>query len=103
MHILLISGEFPPMQGGVGDYTREMARAFTAHGHEASIVIPALLAGAYREGSAELWNVLPVTRDWRWGCWGEILSTACSRNSTYSGHLPRSQATLPLPQGGPSP
>lgn len=38
MKICLISGEFPPMQGGVGDYTREMARAFAALGHQVVVV-----------------------------------------------------------------
>ena len=38
MHILLISGEYPPMQGGVGDYTQEMAREFVAQGHQVSVL-----------------------------------------------------------------
>ncbi len=30
MRVLLITGEFPPMQGGVGDYTHEIARGLAA-------------------------------------------------------------------------
>ena len=74
MRILLISGEFPPMQGGVGDYTREMARAFAACGHEVFVLIPASLADAH-EGKTPLpWRVFPIVRNWGWGCWRSILS-----------------------------
>ena len=33
MRIGLISGEYPPMQGGVADFTRELGRAFVAQQH----------------------------------------------------------------------
>jgi len=33
MRIGLITGEYPPMQGGVADFTREIARAFADMGH----------------------------------------------------------------------
>ncbi len=33
MRIGLISGEYPPMQGGVADFTREIGRAFVDMGH----------------------------------------------------------------------
>jgi glycosyltransferase involved in cell wall biosynthesis len=73
MRILLISGEFPPMQGGVGDYTREMARAFTALGHAVWVLAPEALRAEYagnRHG--EEWQVLAAVQDWRWGCWAQI-------------------------------
>jgi glycosyltransferase involved in cell wall biosynthesis len=38
MKIGLVTGEFPPMQGGVGAFTQELARAFDAAGHEVHIV-----------------------------------------------------------------
>jgi glycosyltransferase involved in cell wall biosynthesis len=38
MRIGLISGEYPPMQGGVADYTRELAVALAALGHEVYIL-----------------------------------------------------------------
>ena len=74
MHILLISGEFPPMQGGVGDYSREMARAFAAQGHEVSVLVSQSLADAYGQVDREPWHVLPVARDWKWGCWRQIMN-----------------------------
>lgn len=72
MRIALLSGEYPPMQGGVGDYTREMARAFAAQGHVVSVIVPQSLASAYGEPDKAPWRVLPVVADWRWGCWRAV-------------------------------
>ena len=73
MRILLISGEFPPMQGGVGDYTREMARAFTALGHAVWVLIPKALHAEYADDRhGEEWQVLAAIRNWRWSCWAQI-------------------------------
>ena len=41
MKIGLITGEYPPQQGGVGDFTRELARALIAAGHEAQVITTA--------------------------------------------------------------
>lgn len=38
MKIGLITGEFPPMEGGVGAFTQELAKAFQALGHEVHIL-----------------------------------------------------------------
>ncbi len=38
MRIGIISGEYPPMQGGVGDYSREFGRALVALGHEVFVL-----------------------------------------------------------------
>lgn len=38
MRIGLIAGEYPPMQGGVGDFTRQLALAFAAAGHEPHVI-----------------------------------------------------------------
>ncbi len=73
MRILLISGEFPPMQGGVGDYTREMARAFTILGHAVWVLAPEALRAEYaNQRHGEEWQVLATIRNWRWGCWAQI-------------------------------
>lgn len=73
MRIVLVSGEYPPMQGGVGDYTREMAREFAAQGHTVWVVVSNALATAYAEREALPWRVLPVVEDWRWRCWRSIV------------------------------
>ncbi len=38
MRIGLITGEYPPMEGGVGAFTQELARALVAAGHEVHIL-----------------------------------------------------------------
>ena len=38
MKVLLVTGEYPPMQGGVGDYTKELALAFARAGAEAHVL-----------------------------------------------------------------
>ncbi len=77
MRVALVSGEYPPMQGGVGDYTREMARAFAAAGHAVSAIVPRSLASAYVEPGGLSWRVLPVVEDWRWGCWRTVSEAVC--------------------------
>lgn len=75
MRILLVSGEYPPMQGGVGDFTREMARALTAQGHAVWVAVPASLAPTYEGREAMPWRVLPVVANWGWGCWHTVVRT----------------------------
>ena len=38
MRVLLVTGEYPPMQGGVGDYTRELGIALVALGVEVHVL-----------------------------------------------------------------
>ena len=48
MKLCLVTGEFPPMQGGVGDFTNELGKALAELGVEVSIVTPARIA-TYRQ------------------------------------------------------
>lgn len=48
MRILLITGEYPPMQGGVGDYTRELGIALAAAGVEVHVLAPARALASHR-------------------------------------------------------
>lgn len=59
MRVLLITGEFPPMQGGVGDYTSEIARGM-AREHAVRVLTSRLAAG---NSSAD---VLPLAAKWDW-------------------------------------
>ena len=38
MRIGLVTGEFPPMEGGVGAFTEQLGRALKALGHEVHII-----------------------------------------------------------------
>ena len=69
MRICLISGEYPPMQGGVGDYTREMARAMSARGHQI-VVVTSIHAAAQQKD--EDFTLLPVVSDWGWSVWKSL-------------------------------
>ncbi len=63
MRIGFITGEYPPMQGGVGAFTQEMARAVAALGHEVR-VLTSVHAG---NGGADGVPVDAVIERWRWG------------------------------------
>jgi len=56
MRIGLVTGEYPPMEGGVGAFTEQLARALAARGHEIHIITSraARPADAPRRASALL-------------------------------------------------
>ncbi len=70
MRLALLSAEYPPMPGGVGDYTRRLGEALLQIGHEVTIITGS--------GPAANTSMLPVIRiaeaGWGWGCWPAILS-----------------------------
>jgi glycosyltransferase involved in cell wall biosynthesis len=67
VRILFVSGEFPPMQGGVGDYTREIGLALRDLGCEVHV------ATSTMGGPVPGLTVHPVIERWNWGCWGTLL------------------------------
>ncbi len=67
MKVLFVSGEFPPMQGGVGDYTREIGLALHALGCQVHVVT------STRAGPAARLTVHPIVERWNWSCWSTIL------------------------------
>ena len=69
MRIGLIAGEYPPMQGGLGDYTRELARALAQAGHEPHVLCPFVEGASAIENSALGQHGLTVHRlvsHWDW-------------------------------------
>ncbi|HDQ73690.1 MAG TPA: glycosyltransferase [Chloroflexi bacterium] len=89
MRIGLISGEYPPMQGGVGDFSAQLARSLADLNHEVHVVTTDLPDPAPSTdgapstddaGSADGASGVMVHRvitGWGWGCWGEIMELAC--------------------------
>lgn len=75
MRIGLVTGEFPPMEGGVGAFTEQLARAMSEFGHEIHVITSRLArpAGASRKPS-ELFEPLDLGyarlhargNRWRW-------------------------------------
>jgi glycosyltransferase involved in cell wall biosynthesis len=71
MKIGLITGEYPPQQGGVGDFTREVARALVAAGHEAQVITGCAKheAGCRNEDGVVVRRVIS---SWGIRCWPQI-------------------------------
>jgi glycosyltransferase involved in cell wall biosynthesis len=67
MKVLFVTGEFPPMQGGVGDYTREIGLALRDLGCQVRVL------SSTQAGPVEGLTVHPSVDNWRWSSWGTIL------------------------------
>jgi glycosyltransferase involved in cell wall biosynthesis len=75
MKIGLITGEYPPQQGGVGDFTRELARALIAAGHEAQVITASTKQDA-GSGVEDGVIVQRVINSWGTRCWQQIADVA---------------------------
>jgi glycosyltransferase involved in cell wall biosynthesis len=67
VNILFVTGEFPPMQGGVGDYTREMGLALAELGCHVQVVTTT------RAATLPGLDVQTIVEHWNWGCQRTIL------------------------------
>jgi glycosyltransferase involved in cell wall biosynthesis len=88
MRIGLISGEYPPMQGGVGDFTHELAQALLDLGHEVHVITRVecgdegqrtkdrLPPAAHRAHVARL-TVHPIVSHWGWRSYNRVIDLAC--------------------------
>jgi glycosyltransferase involved in cell wall biosynthesis len=65
MRIGLIAGEYPPMQGGLGDFTRQLALAFAAAGHEPH-VIAKFIKGTPAQETEQGVMVHRLVTAWNW-------------------------------------
>jgi hypothetical protein len=78
MRLGLITGEYSPQQGGVGDFTHELARALNAAGHEAQVVTttinhqPSAISPSQKDGVL----AQRVISSWGMPCWGDIAAIA---------------------------
>ena len=78
MNIGLMTGEYPPMQGGVGDYTHALAHALAALKVEVHIFTRSDRSAVYRPPSAIV--VHPVIKRWSFPALLQIRSLAQSLN-----------------------
>ena len=67
MKVLFVTGEFPPMQGGVGDYTRELGLALLDLGCQVHVLTST--GGGHTAGL----SVHPVIDRWSWGSYRRLL------------------------------
>jgi glycosyltransferase involved in cell wall biosynthesis len=79
MRIGLIAGEYPPDQGGVGDFTHELGRALASLGHEVHVITSESANQRISESriaNHESLAIHRVIKSWGWGCWRQILTQA---------------------------
>ncbi|MGQ9501868.1 MAG: glycosyltransferase family 4 protein [Anaerolineae bacterium] len=69
MRVCLLTGEYPPMQGGVGDHTWHLARRLSAMAIEVAILTS---CRAMPPDATSGIVVHPVITSWGWRCWPQI-------------------------------
>ncbi len=69
MRIGLVTGEYPPMQGGVGDFTRELGRALKDLGHDVTVITASSISGQIAGSPIP---VEPIIPKWTHVCWRMI-------------------------------
>ncbi len=70
MRVCLVTAEYPPQQGGVGDYTRALAQALARQG--ASVVVLTTAGAAATDDAAEPVPVERRVRGWGWRAWADL-------------------------------
>ncbi len=75
MRIGLISGEYPPDRGGVGDFTARLGRALAQLGHQVHVITSRSASEDISDGTGQV-SVHRVVRNWGWGCWTQVLAAA---------------------------
>ena len=66
--VLMLSGEFPPLAGGVGDYTARVVEALRELGHEVAALTGVLPTGL-QDAQPPAWRWV---RSWGFGCWRTV-------------------------------
>src|SRR5512147_603724 len=69
MRIGQITGEYPPMQGGVGAFTQELSRALAALGHDMYIFTDHRAANGHKN---DFVHVTADAHTWGWGTLSRI-------------------------------
>jgi glycosyltransferase involved in cell wall biosynthesis len=67
LSVCFVTGEFPPMQGGVGDYTRALAQALARLGQRVAVVTS--VKGDWSEPGI---STYPVVKTWDYSSWGHV-------------------------------
>ncbi len=73
-NVLFVTGEYPPMVGGVGRFTAELARALQAQGAQIAVLTDKQVAASAEPNAV---RVLPQRNRWGWGILTDI--PACAR------------------------
>jgi len=75
MRVLFVTGEYPAMQGGVGDYTRQLSQALGARRVDVHVLTDANAGGDHlrRPSGAYEPTVHPIIDQGGWALWGFAL------------------------------
>ncbi|MCX7670777.1 MAG: glycosyltransferase family 4 protein [Anaerolineae bacterium] len=75
MRILMITGEYPPMQGGVGDYTRQLGQALGARRVDVHVLTDVNAGGDHLRAPAAAFEptVHPIIDSGGWELWSRTL------------------------------
>jgi glycosyltransferase involved in cell wall biosynthesis len=71
LRVLFITGEYPPMQGGVGDYTQSLGSAIAAFGVDVH-VLTNVKAGRSPSAPRGVSTVDPQIKTWGWNMHGQV-------------------------------
>ncbi|HET9223661.1 MAG TPA: glycosyltransferase family 4 protein [Roseiflexaceae bacterium] len=78
MRIALLSGEYPPMPGGVGDYTRRLGQALVARGHQVLVFtiydLQFTIYDLRHQDDTHISEIVNRKSDWGWRCWREVIA-----------------------------
>jgi len=69
-NVLFITGEYPPMIGGVGDYTRLLGQALIERGHTVHVLVAGAKDVAAAPGEPQ---VVPISGGWGWRSWQRVV------------------------------
>jgi glycosyltransferase involved in cell wall biosynthesis len=75
-HIMFVTGEYPPMAGGVGAYTHELAKSLRHLGVQVSVLTSEAACDPATAIHCAGCRVLPVVRRWDWSTWRTIANLA---------------------------
>ena len=76
MRIGIVTGEYPPMQGGVGDFTHALALALAALGHAVHVITREAGVSEGQSNVTPQLTVHPVIRHWGWDMQRPVMALA---------------------------
>ncbi len=95
--VLFVAGEYPPVQGGLGDYTRELGRALIAQGQACRVLT--LDGSDVAAGAADTPLDPPVSRAvrrWDWGAWPAVRGAAAKADIVHIQYQTAAYSMHPL-------
>ncbi|MFN8474258.1 MAG: glycosyltransferase [Anaerolineae bacterium] len=82
--VLFVAGEYPPAQGGLGDYTRELGRALVSEGVACRVLTLAAPGASTEEvGVADEPPVSRAVRKWDWRAWRRVRDAAAKADIVH--------------------